>query len=174
MAFSRSAACLIAGAACLFAGAALLAACSKPASNQPAASASSASSGPDVVITEADLPHLKPGLWETTVTTSQGGPPETSRHCESGESVKPAAMAKNCSSFVFKRTFLGGIVIDAACGANGVFSTMHMSMHGDFSGGFSGDSQVSLTLPGQPTHTFTTHSEAHYVGACPAGEGADG
>jgi hypothetical protein len=156
------------GVLCLLAGAAVLSACSRPTANLAAAGsgAPAASSGPDVVISEADLPHLKAGQWETTISTD-GGQPETSRHCETGESVKPKDLSKTCSQFVFKRTFMGGIVIDAVCGAGGVSSTMHMSIHGDFTGGYSGDSQVTLSVPGRPTQTFTTHSESHYIGPCP-------
>jgi hypothetical protein len=166
---------------CLVAGAGLLGACSKPAATSQAAagsaaasSASGASSGPDVTITETDLPHLKPGLWSTTVTSSaEGGKPDTSTHCETGQTIKPVSMGKVCSRFSFKRTFLGAIVIDAACGRNGVTTTMHMDIHGDYNSAITGDSQVSLTLPGQGTQSFTTHTESHYVGPCPAG-GGDG
>ena len=149
-------------ALCLLAGAALLAACSKPGGNQAAAS------GPDVVITQADLPKMKPGLWATTVS-DDGKPATTSQHCETGEQVGMADMSKECSKFVFKRTFLGGIVIDATCGQNGMVSTMHMSVHGDYNASITGDSQVSLAMPGQPTRSFTTHTESHYVGPCPPG-----
>jgi hypothetical protein len=158
---------------CLAAGAALLAACSKPATNQAAAgggSAPAARSGPDVTITEADLPHLKAGLWSTTSTTpGDKGPPEASTHCETGETIKPQELGKHCSQFSIKRTFLGAIVIDASCGQNGVTSTMHMTFKGDFNSSVSGDSQVSMSMPGQPAHTFATHTESHYVGPCPAG-----
>lgn len=151
---------------CLAAGAGLLAACSKPASHQAAA----ASSGPDVAITEADLPRLKAGLWSTTISTSaEGARPETNTHCETGESIEPQSLGKTCSHFSLKRTFLGAIVIDATCGAGGVVSTMHMSVHGDYSSAIVGDSQVSLTVPDQPTRTFTTHTESHDAGPCPAG-----
>lgn len=157
---------------CLVAAGGLLAACSRPAGNQAAAgsSAPAASSGPDVTITETDLPHLKAGQWETTISSSNGGgPPSVSRHCESGQTIKPQQLGKNCSSFTFKRTFMGGIVIDATCGQNGMVSTMHMSVHGDYNASITGDSQVSLAMPGQPTRSFTTHTESHYVGPCPPG-----
>ena len=164
-------------ALCLMAGASLLGACSRPAASGQAAAGSAApaaSSGSDVTITETDLPHLKPGLWSTTISSSNdGGKPDVSTHCETGETIKPPSLDKACSRFSFKRTVLGAIVIDATCGQNGAVSTMHMSIHGDYNAGIVGDSQVSLTLPGQPTRTFTAHTESHYVGPCPAG-GGDG
>jgi hypothetical protein len=160
----------------LVAGAGLLCACSRPAATSQVASsaAPAASSGPDVSIAETDLPHLKAGLWSTTVTSSNdGGKPDVSSHCETGETIKPASVGKACSQFSFKRTFLGVIVVDATCGQNGVVSTMHMSISGDYNAAVTGDSQVSLTVPGQPTRSFTTHTESRYVGPCPAG-GGDG
>jgi hypothetical protein len=153
-------------ALCLLAGAALLAACSKPGGNQAAAS------GPDVVITQADLPKMKPGLWATTVS-DDGKPATTSQHCETGEQVGMADMSKECSKFVFKRTFLGGIVIDAVCGAGGYSSTMHMTVRGDYNSAITGDAQITMTLPNHPPTPIATHSEARYVGPCPAG-GTDG
>ena len=154
-------------ALCLAAAAGLLAACSKPATNQAAAPA--AASGPDVTITQADLPKLKPGLWVTAVSEN-GAAPTTSQHCETGEaSVGMADMSKECSKFVFRRSVLGAISIDAACGAGGYSSTLHMTVHGDYNTAIAGDAQIAMTLPGRPPTNITTHSESHYAGPCPAG-----
>ena len=146
---------------CLIAGAGLLGACSKPAAN-------SAAGG--VVISQADLPKLKPGLWEISVS-NDGKPPTIAAppECETGETMIPKDIGKACSQFVFKRTFLGAIVIDAVCAMGGASTTMHMTIHGDFNGDYTGDSQVTLTVAGQPTRTFTTHSESKYLGPCPPG-----
>jgi hypothetical protein len=149
-------------ALCLVAGAGLLAACSKPAA--PVA----ASSGPDVIITQADLPKLKPGLWVTSVSEN-GAAATTSQHCETGEAVGMADMSKECTKFVFKRSVLGAITIDAACGAGGYSSTMHMQVRGDYNSAIAGDAQITMILPGRPPTNITTHSESHYVGPCPAG-----
>ena len=156
-------------ALCLAAGLGLLAACSKPASQAAAGSSGpAAASGPDVTITQADLPRLKPGLWVTAVSEN-GAAPTTSQHCETGEAVGMADMSKECSKFVFRRSVLGAITIDAVCGAGGYSSTMHMTVHGDYNSAIAGDAQIAMTLPGRPPTNITTHSESHYVGPCPAG-----
>ena len=158
---------------CAIATAGLLAACSKPAgpsgSSQAAASAAPAS-GPDVMISANDLPRPKAGEWVTTMT-AQGGAPVTMRHCEKGEPVdlKSKEIAKNCSKFTFKRTFLGAYVFDAICGAGPVSMTMHTEVKGDFQGGYVSDSTGTMAMQGQPTRTISSHSEAHYAGPCTGG-----
>jgi hypothetical protein len=159
---------ILRAALCLAAGASLLAASSKPAGNQAADGAAAPASGPDVTITQADLPKLKPGLWATSVSEN-GQPATVSQHCETGEAVGMRDMSKQCSKFVFKRSFLGAINVDAVCGAGGYSSTMHMTVHGDFNSNIAGDAQITMTLPNHPPTSLTTHSESHYVGPCPAG-----
>jgi len=161
----------------LVAGAALLAACSKPAGNTQTASASgapaagAAASGPDTVISENDIPHPKPGMWEVT-TSSQNGPPTTDRNCvKADEHVDIAKdmqkMKAFCSTFTFKKTFLGDYVIDSQCGMHGVTGTSHIVVHGDLLGGsYTTDSQGSFSMPGRPPMTFTTHTVSHWVGPC--------
>ena len=134
----------------------------------PAAVASA--SGPDKAITAADMPHLKAGYWET-VSTTNGEAPETRRFCSSG---KPLAPPKNeshaCSTFSFKRTLLGAIVVDADCAEGPVASKMHMTVSGDFNSSYTTDTQASIIMQGKPASTINTHSVSHWVGACPAGE----
>lgn len=160
---------------CVTVAAGLLAACSKPAgpagSAQAAASAAPAS-GPDTVISENDLPHPKGGEWLLTVS-ADGSPPVSHRDCESGEriDVKPKDMGKNCSQFSLKRTFLGALVMDATCTTGPVSYSFHLNVHGDFNNNYVTDSTGSVTMQGQPTRSFTSHTEAHYLGPCTGGEG---
>jgi len=154
---------LLRTALCLMAGAGLLSACSKPAG--PAG-------GADVVISQADLPKLKPGLWETSVS-NDGKPATSSQHCETGERIGMEAMSKACSKFEFRRSALGVITIDAVCGAGGYSSTMHMTVSGDYESKITGDGLITMNNPDHAPTAITTHSESHYVGPCPAG-GADG
>jgi hypothetical protein len=149
-------------ALCLATAAALLAGCSKPGGNP---------SGPDVVITQAELPKMKPGLWTTTVSEN-GQAATTSQHCETGEQVGMADVSKECSKFVFKRTARGAIVIDAQCASDGSSSTMHMTVSGDYNAHVTGDAQVTMKLPGNPPLVVATHAESTYVGPCPAGNAA--
>ena len=137
-----------------------------------AGSPGTAASGPDTVITEADLPHPKAGVWEVT-TTGPGETTETRRHCETGASIKPVQVGKNCSRFEIRRTFLGGYVIDAACGSQELSSTMHVTVSGDFNSAYSGDTDATMTVKGQAPVVIKTHTVGRYIGPCPAG-GADG
>ena len=141
------------------------------AAGSPGAPAAPAS-GPDTVITEADLPHLKAGVWEIT-TSGAGEPTETRRRCETGESIKPQQVGKGCSKFELKRTFLGGFVIDAVCASGGVASTMHITASGDFNSSYSSDNDGTMTVTGQAPVVIKTHTEGRYIGPCPAGA-ADG
>jgi hypothetical protein len=166
----------------LLAGTALLAACGK--SGQPAAPASAAppsaapasaapESGGDTVITAAQLPVPKAGYWETT-TTSNGGAPEVSHTCQSGKPIDPK-LGHSCANFTIKRTFTGAYVIDGACSENGVSSSMHITVQGDFlGGGYTSDGKGSVTVPNHGTMEFNTHSVSKYVGPCPAGSEASG
>ena len=167
-------------------GLVLLAGCSKgggaanTASGAGAGNAAPAApaSGPDVAITAADLPHLKAGYWETTTlttsATSGGAGPEIHRFCSSGKPVSPPTqLGRGCSSFSFKRSFLGAIVIDSECAEGPISSTLHMTASGDFNSTYTTDSQVSLAMQGKPASSFTTHTVSRWVGPCPAGATPD-
>lgn len=149
-----------------------LAACSKGGgANTTAAAGGGAAqapaSGPDTAIGEGDLPHLKAGYWEIKVTEA-GGKTDTMHICDSGKA--PNLKPKSCSQFAFRRTFLGGIVMDATCGEGGYSSKMHMTAQGDFNSAYSSDAHMTMTLPGRPPMDVTTHTDARWIGDCPAGE----
>lgn len=184
MRVSKPAACAAAG---LTVGLMLLAGCAKSggAANSAAANgaagapgAAAPASGPDVAIQASDLPHLKAGYWETTTVTtsatSNGAGPEIHRFCSSGKPMAPPSqMGHGCSTFTFKRTFLGAIVIDAACAEGPVASKLHMTVGGDFNTTYTADSQASIIVQGQPASNFTTHSVSRWIGPCPAGATPD-
>ncbi len=157
----------------LVAGAALIAGCSKAGGNaQTTASTSGApaaapSSGPDTVITQADLPHPKAGLWVVSSSTN-GGPPHTSQSCYHGEPFKMNEHpVPGCTGMVLKRTFLGDYVMDANCAEHGFESSMHMVVHGDWTGGaYTTNGAMHMVFPGRPPMDITTHSEAHWMGPC--------
>ncbi len=175
MRVSKPAACAALGVAV---GLTLLAGCSKgggAASNGAAGGTAAAppASGPDVNIAASDLPHLKAGYWEQTTTTNGAGP-EVHRFCSSGKPVSPPAqMGRGCSTFSFKRTFLGAIVVDADCAEGPVSSKMHMTASGDFNSTYVADSQVSIVMQGRPASNFSTHSVSRWIGPCPAGAAPD-
>lgn len=159
----------------------LLAGCSKSGGAGNAAAGPAAAppvSGPDVAINPSDAPHPKAGYWETTTltnsATSHGSGPEIHHYCSSGKAVSvPAERGHGCSTYSFKRTFLGAVVIDAECAEGPISSKMHMTASGDFNSSYTTDSQVSLIMQGRPASTFTTHSVSRYLGPCPAGAKAD-
>ena len=166
MTMSRTALILVA------AGAALVAGCSKSGGNTTAAAsagapASAATSGPDTVITSADLPHPKAGVWAVSTSTN-GGPAHTSQSCYHGEPFKMNEHpVPGCTGMVLKRTFLGDYVMDAQCAEHGIESSMHMVVHGDWTGGsYTTNGSVHMVFPGRPPMDITTHSEAHWMGPC--------
>jgi hypothetical protein len=162
----------------LAASVALLAACNKTGGNTTTAAAAGSStaaasaapaSGPDTVITQADLPHPKAGLWAITSSTN-GGPSHTTQSCYKGEPLKlEQHPIPGCTGLILKRTFLGDYVMDAACSSpqGGMSSSMHMVVHGDFLGGsYTTDGTAHITIPGRPALDLTSHSEAHWLGPC--------
>ena len=117
--------------------------------------------GPDITIAATDLPRPKAGLWET-ISTTEGQPPTTERHCEKGEPIKPP-VTKDCAKFEFKRTLLGGVEMNIACGPHSDI-TVHAVINGDFNSHYVSDTEGSVTIPGHPPMVIKTHSEARYVG----------
>lgn len=157
---SRSAAAVLALAA--------LAACSPRGQTGNGGQAGGGGQRADQTITAADLPHPRPGYWEHS-ESANGGPPRLSHFCQTGAPVALDDAGRGCSAFTYKRTFLGQIVIDAACSEGPIATTLHVTLSGDFKSSYVTDGQMSLTLQGHPTQRFTTHAEARYLGAdCPA------
>ena len=126
--------------------------------------------GPDTVVSDADLPRLKAGQWAFT-TADAGAAAQTRRICKNGESIKPQQLRRGCGTVVFKRTFQGAFVIDAACSADGISSTMTVTISGDFTSTYAAHTTGSLRIPGQGPVTFDTRTEGHYVGPCPTQTG---
>jgi phosphate-selective porin len=161
---------------CASVAAGLLAACSQSSntasSSQAAAASAAPASGADTVISENDLPHPKGGEWAMSMMVN-GAPAVTHNVCETGEriNIKPSQqLSKNCSQFSIKRTLLGGLVVDMACtGPMNMAMTVHSEVKGDFNENYVSDTTSSVTMQGQPARSFTTHTEAHYVGPCTSG-----
>lgn len=168
----------------------LAAGCSKPAGNAApgqatrsgdAAGALAPSAGPPAagadqlgpVIDVSQLPTPHAGEWQTTETVA-GKPAEVSKSCLSGK--KPTLRApKDCQSFTLHRTLLGAIVFDASCSfQGGVAMAVHSVMKGDMTTHYSGDITTTMKMgPNQPPQVEVRHTEAAYVGPCPAGETPD-
>jgi hypothetical protein len=125
---------------------------------------SSGGAGPP--IGSADLPVVKAGYWERTVTPA-GGAPQVSHVCDAGEPLKLDGVDRNCSNFTMTRNAAGGIDVNATCASGPVAASLHETFSGDFTASYASDSQLTLTLQGQPPRTLTTHVAMRYVGACP-------
>ncbi|HEY1752203.1 MAG TPA: hypothetical protein VGG29_13155 [Caulobacteraceae bacterium] len=133
-----------------------------------AGQAAKPASGPDIVISAADMPHVKAGYWARVETTNGQGA-QVTHSCESGKPVDFGKTPKECSSFALKRTFLGAIVLDGACKSGPVSSTMHVTISGDFDSHYVTDGAATITMEGRPPTSFATHTEAKYLGPCPPG-----
>lgn len=163
-------------ASCLAFAALALAACSKapekaassaePAPN-PSAAAPQAKDQLGPVIPASQLPTIKAGLWEVT-ETAPGQKPRVERICQSGKQ-KPLTMGSGCSELTLRRSMLGAYVIDSQCGGGGIALKLHMEARGDFQSRYSLDTTSAIKLPDKPDQVDTSHREARYVGACPAG-----
>ncbi|MFI4975665.1 MAG: DUF3617 domain-containing protein [Caulobacterales bacterium] len=151
----------------------LLAGCSKPAASVQGAGGGATAptptkpaSGPDIIITSADLPRPRAGMWE--ITEVMNGRTHTMRNCESGRPFAPRELGKGCLKFEFKRSFLGAISIDASCQMHGVSSQMHATASGDFNSDFTTDTEGSFSIGGRPAQTISSHAEHRYIGPCAA------
>lgn len=158
-----------------------LGACSKGAggassgASQAAAGGGAASpaSGPDTVITEADLPRMKAGKWQK-VETDETGKSSTETYCESGKQIQmKRADTKECSQFEIKKTFLGGIVMNMTCGTPQYTMTAHATASGDFNSHMTSDVEMSMAVQGKPPFKSKVHTEATYLGPCDPGQKPD-
>ena len=125
-------------------------------------------SGPDVAITMADLPRPKAGLWQNTLDDGDGKPTTTTT-CYSGKTPNMPKMPQGCSQLGIKRTFLGAVTMDMNCATPDFTMVMHSTVTGDFQSSMSSDAVMTMSMKGSAPKTSKMHSEAHYIGPCPAG-----
>jgi hypothetical protein len=137
-----------------------------------APTAGGATSGPDVQLSLADLPHPRAGLWQTTLDDGDGKPTTTSS-CFSGKTPTMPKMSPGCSQFSIKRTFLGHIVMDMNCTTPEVTMVMHSEASGDFQNNMTSDATMTMSTKQMAPQTHKMHTEAHYVGPCPPGQTPD-
>lgn len=167
---------------CVAFGALALAACSKAPSKAPGSAAPTPGEAPATATAQKDelgpeipadkMPVIRAGLWETT-EVSPGKPPRKDQDCENGKR-KPMSMGKECQKLTLHRTLLGKYVIDAACDmGGGIAMSMHVEASGDFQTHWAADFTSHVKLPGRPEEVDTSHKQARYIGACPAGMQAD-
>jgi hypothetical protein len=161
------------------AGFCLIAACGPKGGGASSGQATAAppASGADVQLSFADLPRPRAGLWRTTLDNGHGRL-VTDDHCLSGKAPNIGREARfghgpsGCGQVSVRRTLLGAIVMDMTCGASGLTMTSHTVATGDFQTTMTSDSKMTLSAGRMATRTLTFHSEAHWVGPCPAGQRA--
>jgi hypothetical protein len=142
----------------------LLAACSP--------SGGAAVSGPPGVgpqLTDADMPHPKPGLWD--VKSAAAGERQT---CLSGPVLTVFAARPGCTQISRQRTADGGLVMDSQCSDDTGVSHTNVSATGDFQSAFSVTLAASASLKsGANMPSMTDHMDYRYLGDCPAGRHPD-
>jgi hypothetical protein len=156
---------------------ALLAACGPKAGNTATAASGTATagaptSGPDVQIDLANMPHERAGLWKTVLDNGDGKPDETTS-CHSGKAPALPKMPAGCSQFSIKRTFLGAYVMDMNCATPDYTMVAHSVATGDFQTHVSGDSTMTMSGKQMGTRTLKMHTDATWVGPCPPGQTPD-
>lgn len=123
-----------------------------------------------------DLPKRKSGLWETTVSMSQGGFSQTLKQCvdeaTDTEMMNMGAetsksMGASCSKSEVTRTATG-FENEVECDMDGSKLRSKGSFTGDFSSAFSGTVTTTVTPPLFGAPSTTTTIQAKYVGPCPA------
>ncbi len=128
-----------------------------------------ASCGPQPkVVTPAQLPHVKPGYWEETVTDN-GTAMDPSHDCSDGTLRLPGAlMPAGCTSEpVTTLDAKGEVAVDWSCSASGATTIEHTTVSGDFNASYAIDSVTTTTASGAAPHVTTLHQQFKYLGACP-------
>jgi len=117
-----------------------------------------------------EMPNRKPGLWEVKVNAGSQMPAMTMQQCTDASTDKDMSstfspMAKEmCAKQDMQKTATG-LVIDATCTVNGVTSTSHTEITGDFNSAYT--VKVATKSNGKIPDAVTM-MEAKWMGACKA------
>ncbi|HEY2710201.1 MAG TPA: DUF3617 family protein [Caulobacteraceae bacterium] len=128
-------------------------------------------SGPDQVISFADLPRPKAGLWQQTMDDGDGHPASTTS-CLSGKNPN-VKMPKSCTQFTITRTFLGAIKMHMNCSSPEFSMVSDAVATGDMQSSMTSDMTMTVTMQGQPPKTSKMHIDAKYMGPCAPGQTPD-
>ncbi len=119
----------------------------------------------------ADGPHMRPGLWETTVHMEMPGmpmamPPMTTRRCVTKEALVPHSQQPGQTCKVLDHDVSGNTVTwHVQCHTNG------RTMHGAGKITYAGDSfkgKIDMTMEGGPggTQHIVQTMTSHRIGKC--------
>jgi hypothetical protein len=117
-----------------------------------------------------EMPPRKPGLWEIKVNAGAQMPAMTMQQCTDASTDKDMSstfspMAKDMCARQDMQKTATGLVIDATCTVNGVTSTSHTEIAGDFNAAYT--VKVSTKSNGKIPDAVTT-MDAKWMGACKA------
>jgi len=121
-----------------------------------------------------DLPHRKPGLWETTMSSAQmQGRTVVSQQCldekTDADMLKRAVNGKDsgCTPPVMKR-LVNGWEFDSVCKQADGTLTSHATITGDFNSQYTMDIKGRRTPALNGVSDFQSTINARHMGACPA------
>jgi hypothetical protein len=112
-------------------------------------------------LTDADMPHPKPGLWD--VKSAVSGERQT---CLSGPVLTAFGVRAGCNQISRQHTADGGVVMDTVCTDS---SHTNVSAKGDFQSAFT----VALSLKANNSPLVTDRVDYRYVGNCAPGQHPD-
>jgi hypothetical protein len=148
------------GAVAALAGLAMSAAgCSKAMKNPGPAVTIPPGAGPQ--LTDADMPHPKPGLWKVHAAVTGD-----SQTCLSGQTLRYFIPPAVCTQNSRQASADGGVVMDSQC-TDGSHTTTHAK--GDYQSAFFVEFSGAASLNGR-TSTMTDHLDYSYVGPCADGQ----
>ena len=116
----------------------------------------------------AVMPTVRAGYWELT-KTMPGRPPLVEHKCR-GAAAPAVPLRKECTTLAVNRATDAKYLIDARCAARGMNMSLHVEVSGDLQTRFSGDLTSRMRMaPNQPEMVGHEHTDARYLGSCPAG-----
>ena len=114
------------------------------------------------------VPRVKAGYWDEA-TTGSGGAPTSGKYCTRGYALGPRALLQGCTSTAVQRTSAGAYWYDVICVGDGSTAETQTTYSGDLTSSFTIDDTATNTMSGRDPQVTKRHTEAHYLGDCPAG-----
>lgn len=123
-----------------------------------------------------DYPPRKAGLWQMTTKSSTGGAPEVVHQCIDAASDKAMqqagkAMAQQMCQDVKLRRDGDKVIIESTCAMSPKSKMVSRGvMSGDYQSAYREESETRFDPPMAGIQNVRTTTEAHWVGACKAGQ----
>ncbi len=145
-----------------------VASCSNPAT-ETADAAETAAPAADVgaVLTVADLPKLRPGVWRNTVTDGDGEV-EVIRQCVGPNEPFELTGSSDCVPTLHRTAT--GISVSGQCAKDGLTTEINGTITGDYQARGSMDIRLKVARNGEPLADMRMRNDSVYEGPCPAGQ----